>query len=167
MLVFATLLPLRAASVQGAPRPMSTPPADSAAWQPILTQIIASLTHHIMRAALDTTPQSWRMTFPASGLPWEQVETHLRAALRARAAAPDDTIVYDMTVGPLLVASDTARVELRTSMVRRCPGSSQLTGSGNVETLFVVRHERSGLHFWSAARSAGIRHGDRAGCPRR
>ncbi|MES2524262.1 MAG: hypothetical protein V4617_16310 [Gemmatimonadota bacterium] len=161
------LLPAGLIEAQTASASMRTPPPDSAAWPPLLTHVMGRLASHITRAALDTTPQPWRMTFPDSGLRWQQVEAHLRSALRARSVTPADSMFYELSIGALTVKSDTARIELRDGVTRPCANGDRPAGFGNVEQVFVVRYQSGSRYFWGGARSPNVLHGDRAPCSAR
>lgn len=166
-----SLLPHQQAEAQARPNiRWGQSPPDSTAWRPLLSYIIANtLSDNILDAAIDTTSHAWEMSFPAMGAAWPAIEAHLRTILRARGPLPADTVVWELRIGELTVSGDTARVQVHSGMTKRCPGSARTAGYGNRYDVFVVRHRASSVgstKFWGGARSDGVLHGDRAGCPR-
>lgn len=143
---------------------------DSAAWRPMLIYIIAKLSHNVLDAAIDTNPRPWKMSFPSTGANWPAIETHLRTVLRAREVLPGDSIVYELRIHDMTVSADTARVQVITGVTLDCPGGTGQGGYTNRDDVFAFRFSpgRSlSPSVWSAARSAGVLHGDRFGCRER
>jgi hypothetical protein len=141
---------------------------DTAVVRPVLHFIVTRLSHHIARAATDTTAQPWSMSFPSSASPWPMVESHLRTALRARARSPADSQYYELKVGPLRVSGDTARVHLAVGFTQICRASGLRGGYENTEEVYLFRFQQAGVTRWSSARSDAVVNGDRFGCrPRR
>ena len=136
--------------------------SDSVAWERILTYVVSSLSTHLVQTASDTSRQPWRISLPPDEPQRALLETQLRTILRARPVLPGDTVVYELEIGPLAVAKDTGRVRVRTDFATRCSGTSRSGGFGNIDRVYVVRHPPLG---WSIARSEGVLHGDRFGCP--
>ena len=137
--------------------------SDSVAWQRILTYIVSSLSSHLVRTASDSSRQPWRISLPPDEPQRALLEAQLRTILRARPVAPQDTVVYELEIGPLAVANDTGRVRVRTDFASRCSGTTRSAGYGNVDRVYLVRHPPG---IWSIARTEGVLHGDRVGCPR-
>lgn len=167
----AMAMPRQAIDAQAASRPrMGDIQPDSAAWRPLLVYIIANLSHNVLDAAIDTTPRPWKMRFPSTGANWPAIETHLRTVLRAREVLPGDSVVYELTIHDLTVSADTARVQVITSVAWDCPGGARQGGYTNRDDVFAFRFSAwrpESPSVWSAARSAGVLHGDRFGCPER
>ena len=138
--------------------------SDSAAWQRILVYVVSSLSTHFVRTASDTTRQPWRISLPADAPQRSALESHLRTILRARPVEAEDSVVYEVELGPFVVANDTGRVRVRTDFAQRCPGDSRSAGYGNIDRVFLVRHPQG---LWSIARTEGVLHGDRLGCQSR
>ena len=114
LLVAATFLPQ---SIKAQVRPNDLPAAfmtDSTAWQRILVYVVSSLSTHLVRTASDTSLQPWRITLPADAPRRAELEAHLRTLLRARTVVPQDTVAYELEIGPFVVANDTGRVRVRT-----------------------------------------------------
>ena len=150
-------------AVEAQARPSSLPAmfgSDSAAWERILVYVVSSLSTHLVRTASDTGRQPWRVVVSPEA-PREMLETKLRTILRTRQVQDNDTEVYELEIGPLLIANDTGRVRVRTDFAQRCPGTGRSAGYGNVDNVYVVL-QPPGL--WSIARSEGISHGDRLPC---
>jgi hypothetical protein len=146
-------------------RPGALPAAfvsDSIAWQRILIYVVSSLSPHLVRTASDTSRQPWRIGLPPDEPRRAVLEAHLRTILRARPVVPADTVVYELEIGPLAVANDTGRVRVRTDLATRCSGTTRSAGYGNVDRVYVVRLPPG---VWSIARTEGVLHGDRFGCP--
>ena len=168
LLVFAALVALtfHASSVSAQPRRGALPTSfmsDSVAWERILVYVISSLSTHLVRTASDTSRQPWRIALPPDEPQRTMLAARLRTLLRARPVLPEDTVVYELEIGPLVVANDTGRVRVRTDFAKRCPGTSRSGGYGNDDRVYVVRHPPG---FWSIARTEGVLHGDRFGCPK-
>jgi hypothetical protein len=89
------------------------------------------------------------------------LEAKLRTILRARPVLDKDTEVYELEIGSLVIANDTARVRVRTDFAQRCPGTGRLAGYGNIDHVYIVLWPPG---VWSIARSEGITHGDRMPC---
>jgi hypothetical protein len=75
---------------------------------------------------------------------------------------PADTVVRSLEFGPLIIAGDTARVDVRFDETRKCPGTTRTTGFGWNTTVLVPREPR--LKFWGAALARTTLAGDRVGC---
>ncbi|MEJ7758263.1 MAG: hypothetical protein WKF55_01595 [Gemmatimonadaceae bacterium] len=137
---------------------------DSTAWQRILVHVVNSLSAHLVRTATDTARQPWRVALPPDEPQRALLETQLRTILRERPVLPEDTVFYELDIGPFTVAKDTGRVRVRTQFTTKCSGASRSTGYGNFDRVYVVRQPTG---VWSIARSEGqgVLHGDRAGCP--
>ncbi len=143
---------------------------DSAAWRPLLVYIIAKLSHNVLDAAIDPTPRPWKMSFPSTGANWPAIETHLRTVLRARPVVPGDSVIYELTIHDLTVSNDTARVQVITIVTLDCPGGAGQGGYTNRDDVFAFRFSpgrSQSPSIWSAARTAGVLHGDRFGCRER
>jgi hypothetical protein len=136
--------------------------SDSVAWQRILIYVVSSLSPHLVRTASDTSRQPWRIGLPPDEPQRAVLEAQLRTILRARPVLPEDTVVYELEIGPFAVANDTGRVRVRTDFAARCSGTTRSAGYGNVDRVYVVRHPPG---VWSIARTEGVLHGDRVGCP--
>ncbi len=153
-----------AATTVGAQTPTSSRAAlasDSTAWQRVLAHVVSSLSNQLVRAATDSLPEPWRIELPADEPQRTVLEQQLRRIVRMRPPSDVDTVVYELSLGPLLIVGDTARVTFRRSTTRRCPGSTQTTGWVNQEEILVPRLPAG---FWGAARSTHVLHGDRLGC---
>lgn len=143
---------------------------DSAAWRPLLVYIIAKLSHNVLDAAIDTIPRPWKMSFPSTGANWTAIESHLRKVLRARPVVSGDSVVYELRIHDLTVSADTARVQVITSVTWDCPRGARQGGYTNRDDVFAFRFATGPSQsptVWSAARTAGVLHGDRFGCPER
>jgi hypothetical protein len=168
LLVFVAALvttTFQPSSLNAQARPGVLPAAlmsDSVAWERILTYVVSSLSTHLVRTASDTSRQPWRISLPPDEPQHAVLEAQLRTILRARPVLPGDTVVYELEIGPLAVANDTGRVRVRTDFATRCSGTTRSGGFGNIDRVYVVRHPPLG---WSIARSQGVQHGDRFGCP--
>ncbi|HJP59423.1 MAG TPA: hypothetical protein VJ865_05475 [Gemmatimonadaceae bacterium] len=134
---------------------------DSAAWQQVLEYTMRSLIHEIVSSAHDPTPQPWRLQLPDDPEK-ELLRTQLRTLLRARQVMPADTLVRSLTLGPLVIQNDTARVEVVFEQTRMCPGTGRSTGFGWSTTVFVPRETEHKL--WGPAFSRVTMAGDRVGC---
>ncbi len=160
----ASTLHAISANAQERPNSLLAPfMSDSVAWQRILTYVVSSLSSHLVQTASDSSRQPWRISLPADEPQRALLEAQLRTILRARPVTPQDTVVYELEIGPFTVANDTGRVRVRTDFATRCPGSTRSAGYGNVDRVYVVRHPPG---IWSIARTEGVLHGDRLGCPR-
>lgn len=135
---------------------------DSVPWRPVIQYAISSLSGDILRAASDPTARPWRIVLPDSGPEWAQLHRHLVLALRAREPRSGEIDLDELTIGPMEMRGDSAWVRLTRTHTRQCANSGYATGYGNVENVLVFRFREQ---FWSAARSLGVLHGDRAGCP--
>lgn len=135
--------------------------SDSAAWHQVILYIVSSLSNELVNSATDPAAQPWKLELPddpQSAL----MQTQLRTILRARQVMPADTLFHSLTLGPLVISNDTARVEVHFSETRKCPGASKTTGFGWSTTLLVARDPRE--KFWGVARSRVTQAGDSMGC---
>jgi len=136
--------------------------SDSSAWQSVLMYTVEALSGVLVRSATDPSPQPWRLDFP-SGDPQEAlIRAQLRSILRIRQVMPADTLVRSLEFGKLVITGDTARVDVRFTETRTCPGTGRTTGSGWSTTVLVPREPTQKI--WGAARSAGTKVGDRLPC---
>ena len=138
---------------------------ESRVWRPILEFVVSRVAGDIIRAANAPTEEAWSVTLPDSTPSWLRLHDHLMRILRARPVRADDDSFRELYVGPLRVTGDTARVELRTSFTRKCPGSTWVTGSGTNEEILLARFPAFG--WGGRASSAGGLVGDRVPCARR
>ena len=162
------LLATQASAARAQTRPrdqLATLATDSVAWQRVLAYVIGSLSSQLVATSSDTALQPWSIGIPAAEPQRALLEQQIRTLVRARAPLASDSVVRALELGPLIILRDTGYVRVQFSLTRRCAGSSTTTGYGNVDSVLVPRHPQ--LRVWGAARSAGARHGDRAGCPRR
>ena len=135
---------------------------DSTAWQHVLAYVVGALSTQLVAAATDPAAQPWRLQLPADDPQRQLLRTQLRTVLRARQVMPADTLVRSLTLGPLLISNDTARVDVDFDETRKCPGTSRMTGFGWSMTVLVPRVPQ--WKFWGAAFSRNSTHGDRMGC---
>lgn len=134
---------------------------DSTAWRRVLVYVVGALSGQLVDAATDPTAQSWKLQLPSD--PQRQLLlTQLRTVLRARQPIQGDTLVRSLELGPLVIAADTARVDVRFEETRKCPGTARTTGFGWTTTVLVPREPRK--KFWGAAISRTTAAGDRVGC---
>jgi len=138
---------------------------DSVAWQRVLAYVVSSLATELVAAGADAAPQPWMLRLPAEDPQRALLERQLRTLFRVRAPLPSDSVVRTLEFGRLIVVGDTAYVRVHFDLTRHCPGSAGTGGFGNVDSVVVARHPQ--LRAWGPARSAGVLHGDRAGCPGR
>lgn len=150
------------AGAQAASPRISALTTDSTAWQRVLYHVVSSLSTRLVQAAVDPSAQPWRIVLPAEDPQRALLAVQLQRVLRARTPTDADSVVFELSLGPLRIVRDTARVEFRSSVTRRCPGSARTTGWGNGEEIFVPRAPSG---WWGAARSTSVMHGDRVGCP--
>ena len=134
---------------------------DSTAWQRVLVHVVSTLSARLVEAAVDPSPQPWRIDLPVDEPQRALLDAQLRLILRARSATSADSVVYAIVLGPLRIVGDTARVQFHTSVERRCPSSARSAGWTNDEEIVVPRGP--GI-VWGAARSHAVMHGDRVGC---
>ena len=161
-----TVLLSGAGGVMGAYAQPAIPAAlgsDSTAWQRVIVHVVGSLASQIVQAAADPMLQPWRIDIALDEPHRVLLVAQLSRILRARTPVDGDSIVYAITLGPLRISGDTARVLFHSSVTRRCAGSTATTGWGNQMEIFVPR-ALPGL--WGAARSTVVVHGDLEGCPR-
>ena len=135
---------------------------DSTAWQRVLVYTVEALSTQLVASATDPAAQPWRLQLPSDDPQAGLITTQLRTILRARQVMPGDTLVRTLQLGPLVIAGDTARVEVRYAETRKCPGTGKSTGSGWWTTVLVPREPQH--RFWGAARSLTTSVGDRAPC---
>lgn len=162
---FAVTLALAAPSVahaQETPKPLVALTTDSAAWQSVLTYTVGALSSVLVTSATDPAAQPWRLEFPSDDPQESLIRTQLRTILRMRQVMPADTLVRSLEFGKLVISGDSARVDVRFTETRTCPGSSKTTGSGWSTTVLVPRDPTQ--KFWGAARSSVTRAGDRLPC---
>jgi hypothetical protein len=135
---------------------------ESRVWRPILEVVVSRVAGDIVRAANAPTEEAWIVTLPDSTPSWLRLRDHFMRMLRARPVSAEDESFRELYVGPLRITGDTARVELRTSFTRKCPGSTWVTGSGTNEDILLARFPTFG---WGArASSASVLVGDRVPC---
>ena len=97
------------------------------------------------------------------GCPQEAlISAQLRTILRMRQVMPADTLVRSLEFGKLVITGDTARVDVRFTETRTCPGTGKTSGSSWSTTVLVPREPTQ--KFWGAGRSASTRVGDRLPC---
>jgi hypothetical protein len=135
---------------------------DSTAWQRVLVYTIGALSTQLVRSGVDPTPQPWRIKVPSDDPQERLIRTQLQTILRTRRVMPSDTLVRSLEFGRLVIADDTARVEVRYEETLKCAGSGRTTGSGWSTTVLVPREPRQ--KFWGSARSRTTMVGDRVGC---
>jgi hypothetical protein len=134
---------------------------DSAAWQRVITTVVATLSPQLVRAAADPAPQAWELQLPSEDPQSPLLEAQLRTILRSRAPTTSDSVTFALRLGPLRIDGDTARVQMHSDVVRRCPGSTSTTGWSNVGDVLVPRTDQGS---WGTARMGTVSHGDRIGC---
>lgn len=135
---------------------------DSAAWQSVLMYTVEALSAVLVRSATDPSPQPWRLEFPSDAPQEALIRAQLRTILRMRQVMPADTLVRSLAFGKLVITGDTARVDVRFTETRTCPGTGRTTGSSWATTVVVPREP---VHkFWGAARSKTTSVGDRLPC---
>jgi hypothetical protein len=135
---------------------------DSSAWQSVLMYTVQALSGTLVRSATDPTAQPWRVEFPSDDPQEALIRGQLRTILRIRQVMPADTLVRSLEFGKLVITGDTARVEVRFTETRTCPGSSKTTGSSWSTTVLVPREPKQ--KFWGAGRSRSTAVGDRLPC---
>jgi hypothetical protein len=135
---------------------------DSVAWQRVLTYVVSELSSELVRAAADTSAQPWHLRLPANEPQRNILEAQLRAILRVRPVASDESVFHTLEVGALVIRDDTARVQVQVNETRRCPGTTRTTGSGWATTVLVPRYPQQ--QFWGAARSPSTMVGDQVSC---
>ncbi|HJQ12152.1 MAG TPA: hypothetical protein VJ840_14065 [Gemmatimonadaceae bacterium] len=135
---------------------------DSAAWQSVLVYIVQQLSPDLVRAASNPSPQPWEFDLPSDDPQSTLLYTQLRTLLRARQFMPSDSVTHTLKIGPLKIANDTARVEVRFSESRRCPDATRATGFGWSTTVLVPRQTEHKL--WGTAFSRITSVGDSVGC---
>ena len=160
--VLSTALPTMARSQETSTKAFAALTTDSAAWQRVLVYVVGALAHTLVIAAADPAAQPWRLQLPSGEPEAQLLRRQLRTVLRARQVMPADTLVRSLELGPLLISNDTARVEVRFSETRRCPGSSRTTGSGWSTTVLIPREPTK--KFWGTAFSRTMMAGDRVSC---
>ena len=135
--------------------------SDSTAWQQVLRYTVSALSPQIVASASDPTAQPWRLQLPDD--PEEElIRTQLRTLLRARQVMPADTLVRTLTIGPLVIQNDTARVNVHFEETRKCLGTGRSTGFGWTTTVLVPRVTEQKI--WGAAFSRSTLVGDRVPC---
>ena len=134
---------------------------DSTAWQRVLAHIVGTLSTQLLDAATDPTPQPWRLELPDDP-ERQQLLTQLRTLFRARQIMPADTLFRSLEIGQLVISNDTARVDVRFTETRKCPGASRTTGFAWSTTILVPREPTHG--FWGTASTPTIQGGDRLPC---
>jgi hypothetical protein len=135
---------------------------DSSAWQSVVMYTVGALSSVLVSSATDPAAQPWRLEFPSDDPQEALIRTQLRTILRMRPVMPADTLVRSLEFGKLVISGDTARVEVRFTETRTCPGSSKTTGSGWSTTVLVPREPTQKI--WGAARSLTTKVGDRLPC---
>lgn len=160
-LATAGLAPLEAHAAQRTTPPkMSTDPT---AWQRVLVDVVGALGSQMVRPAADTFPQPWRLRLPTEEPQQRLLEQQRTTILRARPVTDSDAVSYTPEIEPINFRNDTARVRVSINVTRRCPGSTQTTGSGNVDDVLIPRTPQG---FWGAAQTSRALRGDRVGCMR-
>jgi hypothetical protein len=137
-----------AAGAQPPPAALGALGTDSTAWQRVLVHVVSALSSHLVQAAADPAAQPWRIELPADEPQRALLEPQLRRIVRARPPADADSVVYALSLGPLRIVGDTARMQFRLSFTQQCVGSAQTTGWGNEEEILVPRAPAG---FWRAA----------------
>ena len=150
------------ANAQETPKTLVALTTDSTAWQRVLTYTVEALSSVLVTSANDPSAQSWRLEFPSDDPQEALIRAQLRTILRIRQVMPADTLVRSLEFGKLVISGDTARVDLRFTETRTCPGSSKTTGSGWSTTVLVPRDPTK--KFWEAARPGVTKAGDRLPC---
>ena len=163
---FALCVPLQLNAQNAIDRVVAGLSTDSAAWQRVLTYVVTALSGELVRAAADPSPQPWRFQLPSDEPQGTLLFTQLRTILRARQPMPSDSVVRSLEIGPLNIQNDTARVEVRFTETRSCPGAERATASAWWTTVLVPRatFEQSRQKPWAAAFSRSTAVGDRLGC---
>lgn len=160
-LTVSALAPLDA---QARPRsPFERLGTDSVAWQRVLVYVVSAVSTDLVRTSVDPSAQPWDLQLPAGEPQRSLLEAQLRTILRARPIAAGDSVYRTLTLGPLVIRGDTARVHVSMNETRRCPGSARTAGSGWSTTVLVPREPK--LRFWGAAFSRSTLAGERFGCP--
>lgn len=149
-------------AAQAMPGPPTQFFSDSTLWQRIVTHVVGSLTTYLVRAGTDPNAQPWQLSIPLDAPQRDFLLGQLRTILRARPTAPSDSLTFMLIIEQPIVSDDTARLTVRTSFGKRCNAGTAMGGFSNIDKVLVPRHPRTG---WGAARSTGVVHGDRAGCP--
>jgi hypothetical protein len=157
-----SLAPATARAQETAGQVFAAMRTDSTAWQHVLEYVVGALSVTLVSAAGDPTPQPWELQVPSDDPQRQLLLTQLRTILRARQTMPADTLVRSLKLGPLIVARDTARVDIDFEETRKCPGGTRTTGFGWMTTVLVSRDPRQ--KFWGQAFSRTTQHGDRVGC---
>jgi hypothetical protein len=160
LLAFGLAFP-RDAQAQVTPAWLEAMATDSAAWQRVITTVVRSLSPQLVRAAGDPAPQAWELRLPSEDPQSRLLEAQLRTILRARSPNDSDSVTYALHLGPLRIDGNTARVEMQTDEVRRCPGSTATSGYSTTGDVLVPRTENG---TWGTARVGPVMHGDRFGC---
>jgi hypothetical protein len=160
--VALSLAPAMARSQETASRVFPAMRSDSAVWQRILAYVVGALSVTLVSAAGDPTPQPWQLQLPSDDPQRQLLLTQLRTILRARQTMPADTIIRSLKLGELVIAGDTARVDVDFEETRKCPGGQRTTGFGWATTVLVPRDPRQ--KFWGQAFSRTTQAGDRIGC---
>jgi hypothetical protein len=151
------------AKSQELPKSLLPLTSDSTAWQRVLLYTIEQLSPVLLSSASDPTTQPWRLEFPSDDPQEQLIRTQLRTLLRLRQAMPADTLVRSLEFGPLVISADTARVDVRFTETRKCPGSAKTTGFGWSTTVLVPREPKQKV--WGMAVSRATTAGDRLPCP--
>src|SRR5689334_1167756 len=149
-------------SAEETPKPLAALTTDSTAWQRVLTYSAEALSSVLVNSATDPAAQPWRLEFPSDDPQESLIRTQLRTLLRMRQPMPADTLVRSLEFGKLVISGDTARVDVRYTETRTCPGSSKTTGSSWSTTVLVPREPAQ--KSWGAARSGVTKAGDRLPC---
>ncbi len=160
LLAFGLAFP-RDAQAQVTPAWMEAMATDSAAWQRVITSVVKTLSPQLVRSAADPAPQPWALRLPSEDPQSRLLEAQLRTILRARLPHASDLVTYALHLGPLRMDGDTARVEMHTDEVRRCPGSTATSGHSTTGDVLVPRTENG---TWGTARLGPVMHGDSFGC---
>jgi len=143
VLASVCLIVLNACAPGAAPVPVATSPA-AAAPDADLSHVFqgfvfAQLADRISRAASDTVHRPWQFDVAPQGPSWAEFTARLQQALRARAVTPADTLFSVASVGPIVVAGDTAMAEVSVRDVWRCPPDRQERARGGTAWAQSVR----------------------------
>ena len=148
-IAFWLLAPTTARSQEASSRELAAMTSDSTAWQRVMVYVVGALSAQLVATASDPTPQPWRLEFPSDEPQQQLLRTQLRTIVRARQVMPADTLVRSLELGKLVIANDTARVEVKFQEARKCPATSRSTGFGWTTTVLVPREPRQ--KFWGSA----------------
>jgi hypothetical protein len=129
-------------------RALAAAKPDSNAWRSVVVHIVNRFSDEILRISTDTTARPWSIHLPPDEPQAPLIERQLTAILRARPVLSTDSVFRTLTIGPMKIVNDTARVVVSMNETRRCPGTTRTTGWGWRQTVF-VRH-------WVKQKSWGV-----------